>query len=61
VLAALPVVVTLAASVPAHRDLGHGFDPAVHARLLATNWVRTLAWSAQGAVAVGMLLVANPT
>jgi hypothetical protein len=34
-------VVTLAASVPAHRDLGHGFDPAVHARLLATNWVRT--------------------
>jgi hypothetical protein len=57
-LAALPVAVTLAASVPAHRELGDGFDPAVHARLLATNWLRTAAWTAHAAVAVAILLLA---
>jgi hypothetical protein len=58
-LAALPVVVTLVASVPAHRALGGGFDPRVHARLLATNWLRTAAWTAHAAVAVAILL--SPT
>jgi heme exporter protein D len=57
-LAALPVAVTLAASVPAHRELGNGFDPAVHARLLATNWLRTAAWTAHAAVAGAILLLA---
>jgi heme exporter protein D len=56
VLAALPVVVTLAASVPAHRALGRGFDASVHARLLATNWLRTVAWTAHAVVAVAILL-----
>jgi hypothetical protein len=55
VLAALPVVVTLLASVPAHRALGSGFDPAIHARLLATNWLRTVAWTAHAVVAVAIL------
>jgi hypothetical protein len=55
-LAALPVVVTLAASVPAHRALGSGFDPSIHARLLATNWLRTVAWTAHAVVAVAILL-----
>jgi hypothetical protein len=61
VLAAVPVAVTLAASVPAHRELGNGFDPAVHARLLATNWLRTVAWTAHAAVAVAIVLRAVPT
>jgi hypothetical protein len=56
VLAALPVAVTLAASVPAHRTLGSGFDPSAHARLLATNWLRTAAWTAHAVVAVAILL-----
>jgi hypothetical protein len=60
VLAALPVAVTLAASIPAHRDLSDGFDPVVHARLLATNWLRTVAWTAHAAVAVTILLRAAP-
>jgi hypothetical protein len=55
-LAAFPVVVTLAASVPAHRALGSGFDPSIHARLLATNWLRTVAWTAHAVVAVAILL-----
>jgi hypothetical protein len=61
VLATLPVAVTIAASVPAHQALGRGFDPRVHARLLATNWLRTAAWTAHAAVAVAILLHANPT
>jgi hypothetical protein len=56
VLAALPLVVTLAASIPAHRQLGSGFDAAAHARLLATNWLRTVAWTAHAGVAVAILL-----
>jgi hypothetical protein len=55
VLALLPV----AASVPAHRALGGGFDASVHARLLATNWLRTAAWTAHAAVAGSMLLRAS--
>jgi hypothetical protein len=61
VLAALPVAVTLAASVPAHRALGRGFDPRVHARLLATNWLRTVAWTAHAGVAVAILLRTSPS
>jgi hypothetical protein len=60
VLAALPVAVTLAMSVPAHRALGSGFDPSVHARLLTTNWLRTVAWTAHAAVALGILLRTAP-
>jgi hypothetical protein len=55
VLAAIPVVVTVAASIPALRLLGGGFDAAVHARLLATNWLRTAAWTAHAAVGVVIL------
>lgn len=57
VLAALPVVVTVVASVPAHGVLGDGFDAAAHARLVTTNWLRTAAWTAHTAVAIGMLVV----
>lgn len=32
-------------SVPAHGVLSGGFDADAHARLVATNWVRTVAWS----------------
>lgn len=57
VLAAVPVIVTVLASVPAHTTLGSGFDAAAHARLVGTNWLRTAAWTAHGGVAVAMLAV----
>ncbi|MEZ4460651.1 MAG: hypothetical protein R3E66_13165 [bacterium] len=40
-------VATAAFSVPAHGRLEAGFDAKVHARLVWTNWVRTLAWTAR--------------
>jgi heme exporter protein D len=55
-LAATPVAVTVLLSVPAHRALGAGFDARIHRRLVATNWIRTLAWTAHGAVATAIVL-----
>jgi hypothetical protein len=60
VLAALPVAVTLAASIPSHRALSSGFDPLAHARLLSTNWLRTAAWTAHAVLAVAILLQEAP-
>lgn len=57
--AAVPVVVTLTVSVPAHARLAAGFDAGVHARLVTTNWWRTLGWSAHGAIAVAILVLAR--
>jgi hypothetical protein len=57
-LAAVPVLVTVILSVPAHQQLADGFDAAAHARLVGTNWLRTLAWSAHGAVATVLLVLA---
>ncbi len=38
--------------VPLHAALGAGFDDIAHQRLVRTNWIRTVAWSARG----GLLL-----
>ena len=46
--AALLLVVwlsTFALQVPIHAALGSGLDPGLIDRLVATNWIRTLAWS----------------
>lgn len=56
VMAAVPVLVTVAASVPAHARLASGFDAQVHRRLVRTNWIRTAAWSAHGPIAVALLV-----
>jgi hypothetical protein len=40
---------------PAHGRLGKGFDPAVHRKLVRTNWIRTVAWLARVPVAVALL------
>lgn len=39
---------TLLASVPLHARLATGFDAQAHNLLVATNWIRTLAWTARG-------------
>jgi hypothetical protein len=57
VLAAIPVAVTVGASIPAHQRLGRGFDEEAHATLVRTNWLRTVAWSVHSVVA--LVLVAS--
>lgn len=44
--------------VPAHNRLERGFDARVHRRLVRTNWVRTVCWTARGVVALAMWLQA---
>jgi len=58
VSAAIPVVVTVGASVPAHRRLAAGFDADAHRRLVVTNWIRTASWTAHGVLAVSILVTA---
>ena len=40
--------------VPLHSALGGAFDGDAHARLVATNWVRTAAWTARGGLVLWM-------
>ncbi|MEL6339381.1 MAG: hypothetical protein AAFQ65_05690 [Myxococcota bacterium] len=51
-LLALIWLTTALASVPAHAELADGFSASAHARLVATNWIRTAAWSCRAALAV---------
>jgi len=44
--------------VPCHNALAQGFDPAVHRRLVGTNWIRTAAWSARGLLVLWMTMSA---
>ena len=52
------VAVTAASSVPLHGRL-QPYDPVLADRLLATNWLRTAAWSAGALCAAAMLLLAT--
>ncbi len=47
-LVLLAWAVTFAISVPLHNILGQGWDAVAHERLVVTNWLRTVAWSARG-------------
>jgi hypothetical protein len=46
--------------VPGHRRLATGFDMVTWRRLVLSNWVRTVAWSARAVLAVLMLILATP-
>jgi hypothetical protein len=48
-------VFTMFVSVPKHAALSTGFDAAMHAALVSTNWLRTVAWTARGALLLGWL------
>ncbi len=39
---------TLVVHVPLHRQLSRGFDTYLGNRLVRTNWIRTILWSARG-------------
>jgi hypothetical protein len=41
--------------VPEHARLAEGFDPDVHARLVDTNWIRTVAWSLRAVLVAALL------
>lgn len=47
---------TAAIQVPCHHLLSDGFDPKVHRRLVNSNWIRTVAWTARGVLVIGMLV-----
>jgi hypothetical protein len=36
--------------VPRHNELGHGWNAGAHRRLVASNWLRTAAWTARAAL-----------
>jgi hypothetical protein len=57
-LVALLWATTFLLAVPRHAGLAGGFDAAVHAELVAINWVRAIAWTARAAVAVVILFEA---
>lgn len=40
---------------PLHARLAEGFDEHLHRRLVDTNWLRTIAWTARGVAAAWML------
>lgn len=58
VLAVAAWVLTFAAAVPAHRRLGEGPDDDAHRSLMTANLVRTVVWSAHGAVVIALLATA---
>ena len=47
-------LVTFGWSEPAHLRLRNGFDAAIHRTLVATNWVRTAAWSVRASLTLWM-------
>jgi hypothetical protein len=54
---ALVVVVwasTAFIQVPCHRKLTSSFDSDAHRRLVRSNWIRTIAWSMRGVIAILM-------
>jgi hypothetical protein len=46
-------------SVPRHATLRHGFDGSAHAALVATNWIRTVAWTGRSVLLLLVLLGAH--
>lgn len=59
-LVALIWLSTVVWQVPAHDALRGGFDVAAHRALVATNAVRTAAWTARAALALWMLARSIP-
>ena len=46
---------TIALQVPLHGTLARGFDADAHASLVATNWLRTVAWTIRSALLAVLL------
>ncbi len=59
-LLAVIIASTARHGAPSHARLAQQFDPAVHALLVRTNWIRTAAWSALGIVDLIALALTLP-
>jgi fatty acid desaturase len=59
VLLALVLGSTVLLQVPAHARLVDGHDPSTVRRLVSGNWVRTVGWSARGALVAAMVVLAT--
>lgn len=55
VLLAIVWLSTAFLQVPQHRRLTKAFDPGAHRRLVASNWIRTAAWTMRALVALSLL------
>jgi hypothetical protein len=53
---AIAIGTTAFVSAPLHEQLNANFDEATLHRLVATNWIRTVAWTCRAAVAIAMLV-----
>jgi len=42
--------------IPCHKKLTLGFDSDVHSRLVTSNWIRTIGWTARVALVTWMLV-----
>ena len=47
---------TVLVSAPLHEKLNAQFDSATLDRLIATNWIRTIAWTVRAGLAIAMLV-----
>ncbi|MFO0821015.1 MAG: hypothetical protein U1A77_23925 [Pirellulales bacterium] len=43
---------TATMQMPCHESLAAGFDPATHRRLVLSNWIRTVLWTARAGLAL---------
>jgi hypothetical protein len=53
---AIAIGTTVFVSAPLHERLNAHFNQATLNRLIATNWIRTVAWTGRAAVAIAMLV-----
>ena len=53
---AIAIGTTVFVSAPLHERLNAHFDEATLHRLVATNWIRTVAWTGRAVVAIAMLV-----
>ena len=53
---AIAIGTTVFVSAPLHEKLNAQFDPATLNRLVATNWIRTIAWTCRAGLAIAMLV-----
>ena len=47
---------TVCLQMPCHSKLARGFDAEALAKLVGSNWIRTLAWTARGVIVLAMLV-----
>ena len=57
IVEALAIGTTAFVSAPLHGRLEKGYDAAVLSLLIRTNWIRTVAWTTRGFIAVAMLVL----